>query len=226
MPKPFWQEKLNNETMKTVAEILKEARKKQGKTLETISQKIKIPLATLEAIENDDYRKLPSATFVKGLIRNYAQELVLDPEKILAVFRRDHQVTPKEGKIIKAKTIVEEGFFWSPRLTVITLTVLALTLVLGFFIFQLRSYFFIPSLTVDSPKEGEVIKSSTFEVKGKTIPDATLSVNEELVSLEFDGSFSYSLKLLPGENIIKIKAVNRRGKTNEVERKVIVDKED
>lgn len=210
--------------MKTVGEILREAREKQAKTLSEISLKIKIPLSTLEAIEKDNYQSLPPLIFIKGFIRNYALELNLDPEKVLAVFRRDHLSINKKEIIIPEKKTIDTAFSWSPHLTAITLSVLAVTIILVFLGLQLRQYFFAPPLTIFSPKEGQIIKDISVEVKGKTIPDATVFVNDELISAAFDGSFSYTFKLLSGENIIKIKVVNRKGKEVEVRRKVIVDK--
>jgi len=209
--------------MKTVGEILKEARVSQNKTLEAFSQSTYIPLETLKAIEADNYEDLPPEIFVKGFIRNYAQELNLDPKKVLAVFRRDHQ--PLDLHLNKElKKPVDEGFTWSPKLSFIALSVSALLIVLGFFIIQARSYLFAPSLTVTSPYEGQTVKELSVEVAGKTIPDAVVYINDDLISTNLDGSFSYDLKLLSGENIIKIKAVNRRGKEKEIKLKVVVDK--
>lgn len=210
--------------MKTVGEILKEARNKQSKILSEISHKIKIPLYTLEAIEKDNYQNLPPLIFIKGFIRNYALELNLDPEKVLAVFRRDHLSANKKEIISPQKKNFDVSFSWSPHLTAVALSVLAITIILAFLGLQLRQYFLAPPLTIFSPKEGQFIQESSLEVKGKTIPDTTVFINDELANVEFDGSFSYSVKLLSGENIIKIKAVNRKGKTVEIRRKVIVDK--
>ncbi len=206
--------------MKTTGEILREARIKQKKTLEEISQKIKIPQATLEAIEKDQTQHLPPHIFVKGFIRNYALELNLDPEKVLAVFRRDHLSLDQKKTISHGNKELEKNFSWSPRLTGISLSVSAVIIILAFLGLQLKQYFLAPPLIIFTPKEGEVVKGESLEVKGKTLPDATVLVNDELISVEFDGSFSYTVKLLSGENIIKIKAVNRRGKEVEIRRHV------
>jgi cytoskeletal protein RodZ len=213
--------------MKTVGQLLKEERLKQRKTIEDVFLKTKIPEASLEALESDKFDKLPSKTFVKGFIRNYAQELNLDPEKILAVFRRDHdietktKVEPKDGK--KA---IEENFIWTPKTTIVLLFVLVLTFVGGFLFLQIRSYIFSPVLVVKAPKDNSIVRDFSVTVQGNTIADAQLSINNSVVSVDLDGNFSYKLKLLPGENIIKIKALNRWGKQTEVIRRVLVDKTD
>jgi cytoskeletal protein RodZ len=210
--------------MKTVGEVLTSERKKQNVTLEEVTRKTKIPLATLEALEQDDYSSLPQPPFVKGFIRNYAQELGLDPEKVLAIFRRDHQLEKDKLTTGGIKAPLEEGFSWTPKTTVILFSVLILTTLAGFLFLQVKSYLFSPDLTILSPKQGERIKSDSVKVTGKTIPDATVYINDQLATLEFDGNFSYNLKLISGENLITVKALNRRGQEKEVKIEVVVDK--
>lgn len=212
--------------MKTAGQTLKESRIKRKKTLEDIVKNTKIPLSTLIELEKDNYELLPPATFVKGFIRNYAQELDLDPEKVLAVYRRDNQ-SSRRKKIFPRGVIkpLDKSFSWTPRETAILFSVLIAILIGGFLFFQLRSYLFAPKLLISSPQEQVVINDFLFQVKGKTIPDATVFVNGNPADLELDGSFTYNLKLLTGENIIKIKAVSRRGKETEVIRKIVVDKD-
>jgi cytoskeletal protein RodZ len=211
--------------MKTVGQLLKEERLKQRKTIEDICFKTKIPEASLEALESDNFEKLPPKTFVKGFIRNYSQELNLDPEKIMAVFRRDHDLENKtKSEDEKVTKSIEENFIWTPKTTLVLLFVLVLTFVGGFLFLQIRSYIFSPVLTIKTPKDNTIVKDFSVIVAGNTIADAQLSINNQLVSVDLEGNFTYKLKLLPGENIIKIKALNRWGKQTQVLRRVLVDK--
>ena len=123
--------------MKTAGQTLKESRIKQKKTLEDIVNHTKIPLSTLVELEKDNYDLLPPATFVKGFIRNYAQELDLDPEKVLAVYRRDNQLSG--GKKIFPRGVVkplDKSFSWTPRETAILFSVLIAILIGGFLFFN------------------------------------------------------------------------------------------
>ncbi|MBK5104517.1 MAG: helix-turn-helix domain-containing protein, partial [Burkholderiales bacterium] len=55
-----------------------------------VSQQIKYSVRQIEAIEADDYAKLPGTTFVRGMIRSYAKLLQIDPAPLLAdLGRRD-----------------------------------------------------------------------------------------------------------------------------------------
>jgi cytoskeleton protein RodZ len=55
-----------------------------------VSQQIKYGVKQIEAIEADDYAKLPGATFVRGMIRSYAKLLHINADPLLAdLGRRD-----------------------------------------------------------------------------------------------------------------------------------------
>jgi len=61
--------------MKTVGQIISQARKEQQISIEKLSQITKIDPDYLKALEKDEYELLPSHTFIKGFIRNVAQAL-------------------------------------------------------------------------------------------------------------------------------------------------------
>src|SRR5258708_11561806 len=77
--------------MRTVGKILQERRQEKLITLEEVEKHIKIRKELLQALEADDFDKLPPATFVQGFIKNYAKFLGLDANKLLALFRRDYE---------------------------------------------------------------------------------------------------------------------------------------
>ena len=58
--------------MKTVGSILKEAREAKRFSLDQVEQATKIRRNFLEAIEGDAYHVLPSVSYAKGFVKNYA----------------------------------------------------------------------------------------------------------------------------------------------------------
>ncbi len=64
--------------METLGEKLKTIRTQKGISLEEISQITKIKVSSLEAIEADDFDRLPSTVYTKSFIRLYASHLGLD----------------------------------------------------------------------------------------------------------------------------------------------------
>ncbi len=65
-----------------VGNILRAEREKQGLTVMDIANETSIRAQYIEAIEKGDASRLPSEVYVKGFIRNYAEMLHLDGEKL------------------------------------------------------------------------------------------------------------------------------------------------
>jgi len=81
----------------TVGTTLRQRREKKRMGLAEVSRVTRIPVATLESIEQDHFDDLPGEVFVKGFLKSYAQTLGLPPDDIVARYtasRRVAMVTP------------------------------------------------------------------------------------------------------------------------------------
>ena len=210
--------------MRTVGEILSEKRKQLGLSLENIEKETKIRKKFLEAIEKNNFPQIEGSTVVKGFIRNYALILNLDPENLLAVFRRDFRENEK-GQIIPrsmVEPLKKDKFYWTPKATFI----LIFSLLLGGFAFLfVRQYFKFssaPSLQLLSPEEGEIFKEKVL-VLGKTDKDVSVKVDGTLISVSDNGQFSEQIVLPRGDDIVTIEAINRQGKKTTINRKVKIE---
>lgn len=67
-------------------EYLRQVRITQKLELEAVASELNIPLKTLTALEQDDYKSLPEATFIKGYYRTYAKYLKVDATNIIQRF--------------------------------------------------------------------------------------------------------------------------------------------
>ncbi len=65
---------------------LKRAREQKGLTLRHIATTTKISLAALEALERNDIGHLPGGIFGRGIVRSYAMQVGLDPERTVREF--------------------------------------------------------------------------------------------------------------------------------------------
>ncbi len=74
--------------MAKIGSELQEIRLKKGLTLDRIADDTNISVRFLSKIENDDFSGFPGEPYVVGFIRNYAEYLGLDTEKVLAAYRR------------------------------------------------------------------------------------------------------------------------------------------
>lgn len=64
--------------------VLAEARERRNQTVAEIAQQLKLSPNQIEALEADDYARLPGAVFVRGFVRNYARLVDLDGEALVA----------------------------------------------------------------------------------------------------------------------------------------------
>lgn len=67
-------------------EYLRQVRITQKLELDAVSSELNIPIKTLTALEQDDYKSLPEATFIKGYYRTYAKYLKVDATNIIQRF--------------------------------------------------------------------------------------------------------------------------------------------
>jgi cytoskeleton protein RodZ len=70
--------------MTSIGETLRRARQKRNLDLARIAGELKIPKRFLDAMERDDFDKLPGGVFTKSFLRQYASFLGLDPDELVA----------------------------------------------------------------------------------------------------------------------------------------------
>jgi len=68
-----------------------------------------------------------------------------------------------------------------------------------------------PSLLLGSPQDGSVVSGATVLVSGTTEPGTTLTVNGLVAAVAPDGSFSFRIALIEGENVITATARDPAG---------------
>jgi cytoskeleton protein RodZ len=74
--------------MTSVGDTLRQERMRRNVDLQQVSEELKISSRMLEAIEADEYGKLPGGVFAKSFVRQYASLLGLDGDEIAAQFER------------------------------------------------------------------------------------------------------------------------------------------
>jgi DnaJ-class molecular chaperone len=75
---------------------LKQVRERMGVDPQTVSRETKIPMKTLEWIEEEAFEKLPPLVYLKGFLKSYAQSLGLDPPKVIEEYIRFMEESKKK----------------------------------------------------------------------------------------------------------------------------------
>lgn len=210
--------------MVTVGELLYHARIKKNLTLEQIEKATHIRAKFLDALEKNDFSRLPPGTFTKGFIKNYASFLGLSPQQTLAFYRRQTSeetpvVLPKINPLLARFTLTPQ------RLTTIGVLLLLAT----FFSYLIYSYLRFagsPELAVASPENNITVDTDSIPVTGKTDPNSTLTINDQPIRLLENGSFAVSVPLEPGLNTLTITATNKYQKQTTITRRLRLERID
>ena len=86
----------------TVGQLLRNAREVQGLSIGDIAARLRMAVRQISALEGSDFSALPSGTFLRGFVRNYAKTLSLDPADVLALLEKTHD----NAGIVNASRVV------------------------------------------------------------------------------------------------------------------------
>ena len=64
--------------------VLRAEREALGVTIREVAETLNLSMSTIEAIETNDYERLPGPVFARGYVRAYARLLNLAPESLVA----------------------------------------------------------------------------------------------------------------------------------------------
>lgn len=209
--------------MKTAGQLLQSTRLLKKYELDEVSKITKIRPTFLRLIEADNYSQLPNGATARGFIHNYSEFLGLNPEHILAIFRRDF-VENSLGQIVPRGMVesVTKSNVWTPK-TTITAGVVLVFLIFGIYLFyQFKILTGPPSVKLFEPPPSVTTTESSIQVRGQTDPEATIAINGQLVALEKGGMFSLRITLNSGLNIVNILATAKSGKSVTLVRNVIL----
>lgn len=199
--------------MQKSGEKLRSERLKKGYTLERIEHEIKIKKTVLSKIEEGDFNNLPPSTFVKGFIRNYAIFLNLDPDNIVALYRRE---TDKPDNLAMAKPFLTQLSNSIFSVTPQRIFYLAIAVIAFLFLFYFGNLFFSlssgPNLNIVSPQDNQEFNTKNIFITGKTGPDSTLFINNNQTSLTTKGEFSKPVILDSGLNKYEIVSIDRNNR--------------
>lgn len=208
--------------MKTVGAMLKEKRVAKGLTPSDVEKATKIREKFILAIESDNFTSLPSLSYAKGFVRNYADYLGLPTDITMAFFRRQTTESPRS-------TLLPKGVSDPLNAPIVHLTpgrfigILVSVLLVVFFVYLGSQYYRLsqpPNLAVADPKDQEISTEQHIVVDGKTDPDVTVVINGVSTVVRDDGSFYDQVAVDPGVNKVTVTATSRFGKTTTIVREV------
>ena len=82
-----------------IGEMLRAARRQQGRTLADAAAETRVRETYLAALEEEDFAAVGGDVYVKGFLRSYARYLGVDPDPLLERFRAEHERPEDQAQI-------------------------------------------------------------------------------------------------------------------------------
>ena len=207
-----------------LGEKLAKKRISLGLDIRDVEKAIRIRAKHIDAIESGNYTGLPPDVYVRGFISNYSTFLGLDPDKVIRLYERERGLE-ESAKNIKnkpsGKVLNTPKLVITPKTITIFLITLFFLLIFSYIGWQVNILTSPPILSISGPADDFTTSDNSVVVAGETSPGSTLLINEVEVGIGQNGSFKEKVNLQTGVNIIKVKALNKLGRTNQVDRTVV-----
>lgn len=144
-------------------ETLHQARAHRGVTLKEAEQATRINRRHLAALEEENFAALPPLIYQRGILRNYAVYLQLDPGQLIAMFEEAHGINEGPGRGgVAAMPPIDMPNHWTPNFAIIGFAVVLSAIVFAWvysaFVAQPPEFQATPTLSVPTatPFEGDL----------------------------------------------------------------------
>jgi cytoskeleton protein RodZ len=109
--------------MTEFGQLLRQAREEKGVSLAQVERATRIRRDYLEALEAHEFSHLPATTYARGIVRNYAAYLGLDPSEMLAGFETLTDTRPSSVEVMPATKPLDMSAHWAPNFAIIAFMV-------------------------------------------------------------------------------------------------------
>jgi cytoskeletal protein RodZ len=199
-------------------ERLYAARERKGVDLYRAERDTKIRARYLAALERGEYRELPGDVYTKGFLRNYALYLGLDPEEVVAQWRRERGEAVQPRQVLTVPKPIAQprrGLQFSPGVVVAALLTVLIVAVAVYLGVQVMRFAKPPTLAVTAPREASITldeDATKYTLQGTSIPGATITIElaggTRQVSADTTGFWSQEIELRRGKNQFRIDAMD------------------
>lgn len=189
--------------MNHVGSILSEARRQKGVDIAQVEQDINIEQVYIEALENDDYQKMPAEAYIVGFLRNYSEYLGLNPDDIIRQYKNiklEDTEVPQEILLPKKKMGFGIKIFLFVSLAVLIVGIVYLTLA---FLLSHRTTNSVDVVRVENvSKNTETKKKEVYEITQDVLFEKEVFSGDEIVATIDETK--YVIKVLSTSPVLKL----------------------
>ncbi|MDY7029804.1 MAG: helix-turn-helix domain-containing protein [Spirochaetota bacterium] len=182
--------------MESIGEKLKAAREEKGYSADQVARDTNIARRFILAMEGEDFDAFPGDTYLIGFLRNYADYLGLDPERIISLYRNmkiQEQPIPMDELI--------RGRRKTPSLKLVLFICVGLLVIagagFGVYSYMQRAPEAEPAVAEEVPAESSAESSS----------DDTYEMDQEIVARRFRSGQSIIIHMSEGKVPLSIKEI-------------------
>lgn len=106
-------------TQTTLGERLRELRVEKGLSVAEVASQLYLRADAIEALERNDFEALPTETYVRGYLRNYAQLLEVPAESLLILYAAKDKAAPPPPAAPAEETPTEQPTAGPPPVKVV-----------------------------------------------------------------------------------------------------------
>ena len=207
-----------------LGEELRRVRINQGLSLADCAYKLKLKSADLEALETENYELLPAGFYGLNIFKRYVSFLGLNERRLSRVFLTDRRLSAGAGEAVFSKKVVRRRELWIlPRFLRNFLIAAAVIICFAYLALYFNRITTPPSLEILKPTANISQKELNFVIEGRTDPESEVTINNQGVLINQDGSFSQAVSLRSGVNLLIIKAKKKYSHERAVTRQILVE---
>ncbi|MBN2736975.1 MAG: helix-turn-helix domain-containing protein [Spirochaetales bacterium] len=188
--------------MELFGEKLKEARESKGYSVEQIARETKISKHFIVALENEEFSTFPSETYLIGFLKNYADFLSLEPDRLVTLYRNfkiQEQPIPMDELLNMKKKV--SPFF------IVIMSLAGIGLVAGI-LFVLMNFVFSPVTITKVAGEVPVVETVANSNENMSALQEEYLFKEEIVTKVFRQGDSIRFPLKNKDYIFKIQSIS------------------
>lgn len=210
---------MNREGQKGISELLEELLEKRGINPEKLSYITNIPIRFINALLEGNFKKLPAKPYVRGYLIKIAVVLGIEEKVIIEAYRESTEIRSSGGKDklpmnrFAIQKINKNFIIW-----------IAITLGLLIFLgFRINDIMGTPTLQVNLSENLSTTTNQTLKITGRVSAKDKLTINQEIVYANQDGSFEKDITLSPGLNTFEFDATRFLGREIKIVRQVVYE---
>lgn len=209
----------------TLGEKLRALRRGQAVSLMMLEETTHIQRRYLEALERGRYDELPEPLYTRNFIKAYARVLGADESYFLELYEQESgRMDLLAPHRLPRQRVQKAWFFSSAAFLKFSLLAVVGTLFVGYFLWQVGGMLRPPHIVIVSPTDGFAAESALVVVHGRVEnDDVTLMVNGHQVVVNDDKTFSTTVDLSLGLNVITVEGARRYSKKAIEYRRVVFD---